>query len=144
MSSPRMKRKTLYLIGAWIGAPLLAMLVIFNRAPEPLALGVALVALLAAMGLSTAWFRSLDEVAQRAHYEAWFWGGNCGLLLLPLAVVVMAMADNGNSWIGRTLDAVLTRPIDVETAFIAGIFAVIVPMMLGYSLWWAWFWLRNR
>lgn len=144
MSSPRMKRKTLYLIGAWIGAPLLALLVIFNGAPEPWALIIALAALLAAIGLSTAWFRSLDEVAQRAHYEAWFWGGNCGLLLLPLAVVIMALADKSGAWIGGALDALLARPIDVETAFIAGIFAVIVPMMLGYTLWWAWFWLRNR
>lgn len=144
MTNPRMKRKNLYLAGAWIGAPLLALAVIFNPAPAPFALGLAMLALIAAAALSTAWFHALDEVAQRAHYEAWFWGGNAGVLLLPLAVVVGAFTGwGGGEQINRWV-ASLGIGADAHAGFMAGIFAVLIPMMLGYSLWWVWFWVRNR
>jgi hypothetical protein len=114
----------------------------FADSAPALWLGAATVMVAFSLVAGTIWMRSIDELAQRAHYVAWFWGGSLGmaaLMLLVLAAPVLAQFVDF---------AALTRwlsPITGEAAgFTAGVFASLMIMVLGYGLWWLVFWLRKR
>lgn len=94
-----------------------------------------------AIMFSVNYFRSIDELAQRAHYEAWYWGGTVGVLALPLAAL-SGPALFGPGWVERTVAQFWPAP-DVTDGFVAGVFATVIPMLLGYCVWWAVFWLRK-
>ena len=74
----------------------------------------------------------------------WYWGGNFGLFLLPALVVVGAVLGWRGAEMVAWLLAALGQTPDIGLAFVTGIFAAIIPMTLGYALWWGAFWLRNR
>ncbi|MDZ4778002.1 MAG: hypothetical protein SGJ23_14575 [Alphaproteobacteria bacterium] len=88
------------------------------------------------------WMRSIDELAQRAHYEAWYWGGSVGLA----AMMFLALAS---PTLGRFIDfeAVLAPVAFLTgdaTGFASGVIASILVMSIGYGAWWLAFWLRKR
>jgi hypothetical protein len=88
-------------------------------------------------------FAGLDEVAQRAHYVAWFWGGSIGLAAIPLlglAAIPFGFWDGGLADLGARLWGEAT----LETAFFTGILVALAPPLIGYALWWTVFWLRRR
>ena len=98
---------------------------------------------LAAIALSFVWFNALDEVAQRAHYEAWYWGGSLGLMSLPaLALLSAALGDRREALVESALMAVW-GDADLTAAVTSGVLVAMLPALLGYTLWWAAFWLRK-
>jgi hypothetical protein len=112
-----------------------------EKAPA-LWIGAVAAAMAASFALGIVWMRSIDELAQRAHYVAWFWGGSLGLVVLMLVLLAAPALE-------RVIDfAALTRlfsPVAGEAAgFTAGIFASLMIMMIGYGGWWLVYWLRKR
>jgi hypothetical protein len=87
------------------------------------------------------WFGAIDELAQQAHYVAWYWGGSVGLcvaaFLLLSAPALFPLID-APAIIGRALGAA-----DASTGFIAGVAVSIGALVLGYAAWWLVFWLRR-
>ncbi|MGD9966453.1 MAG: hypothetical protein AB7T59_08040 [Hyphomonadaceae bacterium] len=96
-----------------------------------------------ALVLCSYWFLRLDELAQRAHYVAWFWGGCLGFAaaaVLLLGGLVSGIADMG------TLHAAAAAVLGGDQfahGVSAGMLLVGAPMLLGYSIWWTVFWLRR-
>ncbi|MGD9981779.1 MAG: hypothetical protein AB7H66_03805 [Hyphomonadaceae bacterium] len=104
---------------------------------------IALPAALLAMWFCVAAFIGLDELAQRAHYVAWFWGGSLGLYTLPilgLIAVPFGFWDGGLAGLSERLWGEAT----IETGFFTGILVALAPPLIGYVVWWSVFWLRNR
>jgi hypothetical protein len=96
-----------------------------------------------ALVLCTYWFLRLDELAQRAHYVAWFWGGCLGFVV----VAALLLAGLVGGFISMdTLHAAATGLLgDAEFAHgvSAGVLLVGAPMLIGYTVWWTVFWLRR-
>lgn len=92
---------------------------------------------------SAAYMRGIDELAQRAHYIAWYWGGSVGLtLLLFLLVAWPALAQVVDI---EALTAPLSRLYgEPGGEFLGGVVASIVALTLGYSGWWVVYWLRKN
>jgi hypothetical protein len=103
--------------------------------------GAALVCILSLI-VGVHWMQSIDELAQRAHYEAWYWGGSIALAVMAF-VVLSAPA--------------LERIVDIEAlyapfvtysgkaaGFMAGVVASVIALGLGYGAWWIVFWVRRR
>jgi hypothetical protein len=85
------------------------------------------------------WMNGIDELAQRAHYVAWYWGGSMGLaammfLFLASPALVQLVDMPG-------LAAKLGGEVG---AFNAGIATSLVFMTFGYGFWWLVFWLRKQ
>ncbi len=92
------------------------------------------------MAVGVAWMRSIDEAAREAHKSAWYWGGSGGMalggFLVCLATLPRAASIHIPSWIdGRT---------DPAAYAATGAFAILLLMLIGYILAWAWWWLRRR
>jgi hypothetical protein len=138
------ERRSIFRIGGWVGA---LGLMLAAMALEPLIgeTGATVLILIAgALGVAacTAWFLGLDEMAQRAHYVAWFWGSSLGLVIAAAIMAIGALTgatDNLHEIVRR-----LFGHDDVGDGMMAGMLIIVVPMMLGYALWWAAFWLRRR
>ena len=104
---------------------------------------IALPAAALAMWFCVVGFMGLDELAQRAHYVAWFWGGSLALAALPvlgLIAVPLGFWDGGLT----ELSARLWGDATVEGGFFTGIVVALAPLLLGYTVWWTVFWLRRR
>ncbi len=95
------------------------------------------VTMAAALGGGVWWWARLDEAAREAHKWAWWWGGSVGMALG--GVLLLTVATHGDSaavsaWIGDT-------PAD---AFGAGMVAILLFQLVGYTVAWALWWLRRR
>ncbi len=98
-------------------------------------------AIVVAMTASTfGWGRTLDEAQLKAHYQAWFWGGSVGLMVSSLIFLALlpTMMSSGSAALGDDIADVAT------TSFTAGFVLAILPATLGYLVWWAVLWMRNR
>jgi hypothetical protein len=118
-----------------------------SLALEPVvgATGVTALALLAgvlAIAACVAWFVGLDEMAQRAHYVAWFWGSSLGLGVAAVALGIAALFGAVDVLHGLVRTSFAHD--DVGDGMMAGMLVIIVPMLAGYALWWTAFWLRRR
>ena len=92
------------------------------------------------MAAGVAWMRSIDEAAQEAHKWAWYWGGSGGMavggVLICLATLPQAASIQIPSWLdGRT---------DPAAYATTGAFGMMLLMLIGYIVAWAWWWLRRR
>ena len=95
----------------------------------PLALTLAL---LASAKLTLIWWQALDEAAQEAHRDSWLWGGTAGLAVSLVALVALTNYPHA-------LSAFLG-----SKAFIAGWLFALVPFFVGYTVWWAAWWVKRR
>ena len=138
------ERRSIFRIGGWVGALGLMLAAVALKPFVGETAVMALVLLAGALGVAecTAWFLGLDELAQRAHYVAWFWGSSLGIVIaaLILAVGVMTGAVDNLHGIVRGFFG----HDDVGDGMMAGMLIIVVPMMLGYVGWWTAFWLRRR
>ena len=87
-----------------------------------------------------AWMRSIDEAAREAHKSAWYWGGSAGMAVGGVAVCLATLPQAASahipSWVGDRTD---------PAAYAAtGAFAMLLLMLAGYTLAWAWWWRRRR
>lgn len=92
------------------------------------------------LAAGAAWMRSIDEAAREAHKSAWYWGGSGGMalggVLVCLAVLPQAESLRIPSWLeGRT---------DPAAYAATGAFGMMLLMLIGYGVAWAWWWLRRR
>lgn len=141
----RMQRKDLYMAAATIGITLVVGVPFLVQLFGPMAAWLFPPGALLALVCGVGWFVSLDEVAQRAHYEAYFWGGSCGLLALGLGAGAVALF--GGPQLLSSIDALVVRLWGEASAFNGVALGIIVAMLfstIGYAFWWTGFWLRNR
>jgi hypothetical protein len=140
----RSERRSAFRIAGWVGA---IGLMLAAMALEPLIgeTGATVLILLAgALGVAAciAWFIGLDEMAQRAHYVAWFWGSSLGLLAITAAMAIGVLTGAVDN-LHEIVRAMFGHD-DVGDGMMAGMLIIIVPMTMGYALWWTAFWLRRR
>jgi hypothetical protein len=88
------------------------------------------------------WMQRIDELAQRAHYVAWYWGGSTGLAVL----LFVLFAGPG---LARMVDVeAVLAPLELiwgpAAGIMAGIVISLVTLTAGYLLWWAFYWIRKQ
>lgn len=110
-----------------------------GRAAEQIVLAVFAVILMAgALWIGAAWMQVIDEAAREAHKAAWYWGGTGGMCVGGVGLI---LASGGPwreviaGWIGAG-----GAPIDYVAA---GATLMLLPMLVGYTLVWAWWWLAR-
>ncbi len=130
----RMKRKTLY-IAATCACILVYAVLVSLADTQPWLIWPAIGMMLLSMVFACFWMAALDEVAQQAHYIAWFWGGTAGVMVSMLLFVSVVLRPTA-------FEPVLAV-LDVPYSFAAGIAAGLLPPSLGYAIWWAILWLRR-
>jgi hypothetical protein len=99
--------------------------------------GLITVTMAAALGGGVWWWVRLDEAAREAHKWAWWWGGSVGMALGGvLLLTVMTHGDTVaiSAWVGDT----------PGEAFGAGMVAILLFQLAGYTIAWALWWLRRR
>lgn len=102
-------------------------------------IAIAVAAMIGAMAVSVAWMRSIDEAAREAHKAAWFWGGCGGMsvggVLIILSSIPQAEAASFPSWFDGRAD---------PAAYAAtGAFGMMLLMLIGYAVVWAWWWIAR-
>jgi len=92
-----------------------------------------------AFWVAVAWMRSIDEAAREAHKAAWFWGGSAGMAVGGVGVILAALPQ------AETLRfAAHDGRTDPAAYMAAGAFGMMMLMMIGYAVVWAWWWLARR
>lgn len=118
-----------------------SILTFVDQAPWLWIVGAAVIVALATTG-GVLWMNQIDELAQRAHYVAWYWGGSTALAVL----LFIAFAGPG-----------LVQVIDFEGAltvleaiygrgagFLGGVIFSLLTLTLGYLSWWVLYWVRKQ
>lgn len=97
-----------------------------------------------AMGLSlwigAQWMRSIDEAAQEAHKWAWYWGGSAGMAVGGALVILSSLPQAQ----GIRLPAWYAGRTDPVAYAASGAFGLLLLMLGGYLIAWAWWWLARR
>lgn len=122
--------------GLIVGLVTLAARVAEDRfgAPPWVTPAAALAAFIGITPLLLKWWEAFDEVARDAHRDSWLWGGTAGLCL---SVVIFLGVTNYS-------DALRLSDVGGVELFTLGAASVFVPVMLGYVICWAAWWLRRR
>ena len=85
------------------------------------------------------WMKSIDEAAQEAHKWSWYWGGSAGLAV-GMMICLLSMAPQSAQW---AIPAMNGRT-DPFAYAITGAFGLMVIMLIGYGIAWAWWWFSRR
>ncbi|WP_372706690.1 hypothetical protein [Brevundimonas sp.] len=107
--------------------------------PVGLALTAAMISAAMAGGFAACvwWWRGIDEAAREAHKWAWWWGGMGGIAIGGvLLLTLMTQPDQYPLGVGLG-----STPSD---AFFAGMMAIVLFQLAGYTLAWAGWWLKHR
>ncbi|MGZ9100197.1 MAG: hypothetical protein ACXW3O_10875 [Brevundimonas sp.] len=99
---------------------------------------IAVVAMTGAMVVSVAWMRAIDEAAREAHKAAWFWGG-CGGMALGGVLLIMTSLPQSAAWTFTAFDG----RTDPAAYAATGAFGMMMLMVAGYTVVWAWWWLTR-
>jgi hypothetical protein len=87
---------------------------------------------------SVKYWKSIDEMAKRAHLDAFFWGGSVAwYFVVPFAALPLAFPDMKLTWIE-------SFNLSSTHAFAWGIAAAIGATLLGYTIFWLFWWARKR
>ena len=109
-----------------------AMLVVF--------IAFATAVMIAAFGIGVVWMRAIDEAAREAHKSAWYWGGSAGMavggVFLILAMLPQAVTLELPLWLNGRNDPVAHA--------VTGAFVLMLLMVTGYGVAWAWWWWKRR
>lgn len=100
----------------------------------------AVAAMVGAMIISVAWMRAIDEAAREAHKAAWFWGGCGGMAVGGVFFILAGLPQSESVRIPSWLDG-RTDPVAYAAT---GAGAIVLLMVAGYALVWAWWWLVRR
>jgi len=86
------------------------------------------------------WMRTIDEAAREAHKTAWFWGGQAGLAVGGVGVILAALPQ-ASAFRAQAFFDVRDDP----AAYMAlGAGLLVLLMTAGYVAAWAWWWLSRR
>lgn len=99
---------------------------------------IAVAAMVGAMVISVAWMRAIDEAAREAHKAAWFWGG-CGGMSLGGVLLIMTSLPQSAEW----SFAAFNGRTDPAAYAATGAFGMMMLMVVGYTVVWAWWWLTR-
>lgn len=89
--------------------------------------------------LSLSWWRQIDEAAKEAHKEAWFWGGNVGILAAVFLATINILTGN------KVLPIIIGDYPDLKNlAFEIGVLETLCFASFGYTVHWADWWWRRR
>jgi hypothetical protein len=107
----------------------------------PIVLGlIGLVLMVGALWLGAIWMRSIDEAAREAHKSAWFWGGSAGMATGGLAIILSFLPQAAN-W---PFPFTFFDRQDPAAYAAGGAYAMMVLMLIGYCVAWAWWWWKRR
>jgi hypothetical protein len=138
------RRKLFFLFATFTLGVVFGLTVMLTGPLGPLALPIAMVCAIGGFVCSLGYFANMDELSQRAHYIAWFWGATTGLGVLALGLFYTMSA--GINW-GDLVAPLAERywgGADVRGGFAAGVSIVVLLQFAGAMLWWAGYWLRKR
>lgn len=111
-----------------------------DRAVLVLFIAFAVAVMIGAFGIGVVWMRAIDEAAREAHKSAWYWGGSAGMalggVLLILAILPQAATVELPLWLNGRNDPVAHA--------VTGAFGLMLFMVTGYSVAWAWWWWKRR
>lgn len=97
---------------------------------------IGTLAMVFAMWTSVRWMRTIDEAAQEAHKSSWYWGGSIGMCI-GMVLVLIATAPSTANWRVPSFFYDRTDPV----AYVAmGGLGMLLLMILGYIIAWAWWW----
>lgn len=92
----------------------------------------------------TLWFVARDEVVQRAHYVAWFWGGSFAYAAIAFAfLAALGLGAPLEAWMDGVATDLLGKS-GFSTGVAVGVTLAGAAMFIGYAIWWAVFWLRRH
>lgn len=98
----------------------------------------AMVAGLLSLIWSVNYWRTIDEMAKRAHLDSFFWGGTIAWsIVFPLGVVAVAFPN----WEIALIENAATTSTH---AFGIGVCAAIAVTLLGYLIFWLFWWAKKR
>ncbi|CAN5284340.1 hypothetical protein BH10PSE2_BH10PSE2_21100 [soil metagenome] len=114
-----------------------------SASDNPLTLWVfvafAAMVMVGAIVVSAKWMRLIDEAAREAHKAAWFWGGSAGMAVGGVGVILTALPQSAF----LAIPALMGRT-DPVIYLAAGASAMLLLMLVGYGIVWAWWWLVRR
>jgi hypothetical protein len=97
-----------------------------------------LAATILSMWWSIGYWRSIDEMARRAHLDSWFWGGVLGSIpLLVLGGVTLSIPE-------LKFPMIEALGMSSTQSFGLGALAIYGCMLLGYTIFWLIWWARKR
>ena len=99
----------------------------------------AVVVMIGAFWVGLIWMRSIDEAAQEAHKAAWYWGGSGGMALGCMGLIIASTPG-----IEIPIVSILPDRSDPAAYAVTGAFGMLLLMLLGYIVAWAWWWLTRR
>lgn len=139
------KRRTLYRNMVIVFIALLTVLAIVGRVFDVQLHGLASALLIGGLVLAVVQFQALDEVAKQAHYVAWYWGSLAVLGVIAMINIASFAFNDARAadWLAGSLLRLWGETAPNE-AFMAGLMTGPVLMVVGFSVWWAVFWLRRR
>jgi len=92
-----------------------------------------------ALWIGAEWMRVIDEAAREAHKAAWYWGGTGGMCV---SGVVLVLSSSRGPWRDIIAQEVGSGGAPTDYLF-AGAALMIVPMLIGYTVVWGWWWLAR-
>lgn len=84
------------------------------------------------------YWRTIDELARRAHTDSWFWGGSIGMGVGAMALVLVPSLGKFTP-----LYDFVARQNPLDTLVFGGV-SVGLAALVGYSIWWVGYWLAQR
>jgi hypothetical protein len=103
-----------------------------------LLVGFGFIACLVSMWGAANWYFSIDEAAQRAHLEAWYWGASWALIL-PTPFILASLFVDAATWdYLENLNLTATQMAGVGAAMLYGL------LIAGYGVAWLVWWWRRR
>jgi membrane protease YdiL (CAAX protease family) len=101
----------------------------------------AVVAMLGGFVVGARWMQSIDEAAREAHKSAWYWGGSAGMSVGGVLVILASLEQAATV----SIPSFLPGRTDPAAYAATGAFAMLLIMLAGYAIVWAWWWLsRSR
>lgn len=101
---------------------------------------IAVVLMIGALAVGVVWMRSIDEAAREAHKAAWYWGGSGGMAVGGVLAIMSALPAAAR-W---KIPSILIDRTDPAAYAASGAFGLMVLMIIGYTIVWAWWWLARR
>ena len=100
---------------------------------------VLLLAMMPTLWWGVVYWKSIDEMAKRAHLDAFFWGGGniAWALFLPFIVPMLTLPN-------FKIMAIEANSTSYTHAFGVGASAAIGATLLGYAVFWLIWWAKKR